>query len=182
MPFIPLLSCPHSALGNAPTWLCGSSQGDQRQGQPPAPTGLPWDTMMRAGSTCLACCLRPPGPTTATRRAAPEGSEMKRCCQALPVGGQGGSDKGAPTRGPTSAAPPLSLTLWAGAHRSLSPAAQQHGSASITSICTHLLVPVACSLTGERSGPHTVPGDTPGTEIYTRVQMAATGTYAAHGP
>lgn len=93
MPFVPLLSCPHSALGSAPTWLHGSSQGDQRRGQPPAPAGLPRDTTMQAGSTCPACCLRPPGPTTATRRMVPEGGEMKRCRQAPPVGGQGGSDE-----------------------------------------------------------------------------------------
>lgn len=93
MPFVPLLSCPHSALGSTPTWLHGSSQGDQRRGQPPAPAGLPRDTTMQAGSTCPACCLRPPGPTTATRRMAPEAGEMKRCRQAPPVGGQGGSDE-----------------------------------------------------------------------------------------
>lgn len=177
MPFIPLLSCPHSALGNAPTWLCGSSQGDQRQGQPPAPTGLPWDTMMQAGSTCLACCLRPPGPTTATRRVAPEGSEMKRCCQALPAGGQGGSDERPHLCSPSS----VPHTVGGGSRVTFPcrPAAwfcQHH-----LSLCSPV-VPAACSLTGERSGPHTVPGDTPGTEIYTRVQMAATGTYAAHRP
>lgn len=62
-----------------------------------------------------------------------------------------GLRRGAPTRGSTSAVPPLPLTLWAGGSRVTFPYCpatwfcQHH-------LCTHLLVPAACSLTGERSG------------------------------
>lgn len=144
MPFVLLLSCPHSALGSAPTWLHGSSQGDQRRGQPPAPAGLPRDTTMQAGSTCPACCLRPPGPTTATRRMAPEAGEMKRCRQAPPVGGQGGSDERLRLCSPSS--PPHTAGGGLTGHCPSCPAAwscQHHLSLHSTA---------GCSLTGERSG------------------------------
>lgn len=141
MPFILLLSSPHSALGNTPTWLCDLLKVTRGKASPQSPVGLPWDTPMQAGSTCPACCLRPPGLTTATRQAAPEAGEMRRCQQAQPSGGQGGSDQRLHL-----CSTPLPLTLRWGAHGSPPPTAQQHGSASITSPA------LTCSISGERSG------------------------------
>ena len=93
MPFIPLLSGPYSALRSTPTWLRDLLKGTRGEASPQRPVGLPWDTTVQAGSTCPACCLGPPGLTTATGQTAPEVGEMRRCWQALPLGGQGGSDQ-----------------------------------------------------------------------------------------
>ena len=87
--FILLLSCPSSALGSSLTCSCGSSQGDQRRGQPPARCRDPMGHRDEGGfplapltATCHLSQPRPPG-------GGPQnGGEMKRCLRARRVGGE----------------------------------------------------------------------------------------------